>query len=393
MNYKTVFQKTGLLAISILVAFVIAESVLRIFYPAQLHYYVWPPHLRHTFTPDTTILSGISTHSLFTINSYGVRTGGGNFNREMNILQNPVHKNIAGNRYCLCLGGSTTECLYLDDNKTWEAQIARHALGASDTTLKFMGNIGKSGCTSTDNYIHLKYSVPQYKKINTVILMVGINDLLKRLSRDSLFQNNFELTETTEDSLVNVIFGLDAHKAFWKRTALFHMFQNIYHGIDKKNQDDTAEIYTTWRLRRQHAAAFVDTLPDMGPALTAFGKNINLLIDEAKKQNLEIVFVNQAAFWKDTMTANEQSKLWMGGIGKFQSEAGHKYYTSRALRQGLSLYNQELAKVCNERKIKLIDIDSQLPKTLSVFYDDCHFNENGADMVGNIIYKELKAPF
>jgi lysophospholipase L1-like esterase len=393
MNYKTVFQKTGLLAISILFAFVLAESVLRIFYPTQLHYYVWPPHLRHAFTPDTTILSGISTHSLFTINSYGVRTGGGNFNREMNILQKPADKNVTGNRYCLCLGGSTTECLYLDDSKTWEAQIAWHALAASDTTIKFIGNIGKSGCTSTDNYIHLKYSVPQYKKITTVILMVGINDMLKRLSRDTLFQNNFELTETSEDSLVNVIFGLEANKAFWKRTTLFHMFQNIYHSIDKRNQDDTAEIYTEWRLRRQRAPAFVDTLPDLVPALTAFGNNINLLIDEAKKLNLEIVFVNQAAFWKDSMTFDEQAKLWMGGIGRFQSEGGHKYYTSGALRKALSLYNQQLAKICSERKIKLIDIDSQLPKTRSVFYDDCHFNENGADMVGNIIYKELKSPF
>jgi lysophospholipase L1-like esterase len=401
MKDKALYQKTALVIISLLLALVVTETVLRLISPTRLKYYVWPPHLWHNFKPDTSILSGISPNSILSINSYGVRVGGGDIDREMDILHSPVDKSHNPNDlYCLCLGASTTECLYLDDNKTWEAQIAWQAKAASDTTLRFIGNIGKSGCTTTENYIHLKYCVKQYKSINTVILMIG-NDMVKRLSRDTLYQDDFRITPDVEDSLVHTMFALNESNSWWRQLALFHLLQNVYHHIDKQSQkdstalylDDTAEVYTTWRLKRQHAIAYVDTLPDMQPALNNFERTLNLIIDEAQKQKLKLILVNQAALWKDTMSADEQRVLWMGGIGNYKDGANHKYYTTHALRQALSLYNQRLAKVCNERKVKLVDIDSKLPRTLAAFYDDCHFNEAGAKMVGTIIYNEIKPVF
>ena len=394
MKYKNLFQKLGLVLFSVSLTVLLAETALRFIYPAPLHYYVWPPHFRHTFKPDTTILSGINSISRFTINSYGVRVGGGNIQRETDIIRGRQggHQASAG-RYVLCLGGSTTECLYLDDNKTWEAQIANEAKAASGSSLLFIGSIGKSGCTSTENYLHLKYCVSQYKKINTVILMVGINDMLKRLSRDTLYQNNFSITPTIEDSLVNVNFGAQGSKNPIKHMALYRLAQSVYHGVDRHNQDDSAEIYTTWRRNRLNAPAYIDTLPDLQSGLAVFEKNLNLIIDEAEKLKLEVIFVNQAAFWRDSMSINEQAKLWMGGIGNFQETSGHNYYTTHALRKGLMLYNERLAKVCRDRKVSYIDIDSRLPHTEEVFYDDCHFNEAGAEMVGKSIYGELKVRF
>jgi len=231
--------------------------------------------------------------------------------------------------------------------------------------------------------------------------MTGVNDLLKRLSRDTLYRNDYRITRLVEDSLVHTIFELNEHKAWWRRLALFHFVQSTYYRMYKLNQkdstalylDDTAEVYFTWRLKRQHASAYIDTLPDMLSALNNFERNLNLIIDEAEKQKLEIIFVNQAAIWKDTMSAEEQRVLWMGGIGNFKNPYNHKYYTTRALRQGISLYNQRLAEVCHKRKVKLIDLDSQLPRALDIFYDDCHFNEAGAKMVGRIIYNGIKSSF
>ena len=401
MKYKSLYQKAALAIISLVLALVTVETALRIIYPAQLKYYVWPPYLWHHFKPDTTILSGISNSSIFSINSYGVRVGGCNIIKETDIVRPTGDNEGSKGDYLLCLGGSTTECLYLDDNKTWEAQIAWQAKQASDSSLRFIGNIGKSGCTSTENYIHLKYCVSQYKKINTVVLMTGVNDLLKRLSRDTLYRNDYRITRLVEDSLVHTIFELNEHKAWWRRLALFHFVQSTYYRMYKLNQkdstalylDDTAEVYFTWRLKRQHASAYIDTLPDMLSALNNFERNLNLIIDEAEKQKLEIIFVNQAAIWKDTMSAEEQRVLWMGGIGNFKNPYNHKYYTTRALRQGISLYNQRLAEVCHKRKVKLIDLDSQLPRALDIFYDDCHFNEAGAKMVGRIIYNGIKSSF
>ena len=76
-------------------------------------------------------------------------------------------------------------------------------------------------------------------------------------------------------------------------------------------------------------------------------------------KKLGIYFVNQAALWSDSLGAEENKLLWMGGTGDFQKEGGHSYYSAKILRQALDIYNRKLAEVCEKRKKKLIDIDAR----------------------------------
>lgn len=398
MQSNSVFQKAGLAILSILLSLFMVELALRIAFPAQTHYFVWQPGLQHKFYPDTSLLSGVEPVTSFTINRFGLRTDTIDLQQGADLFQPLTQKEQnTGARYYLCIGASTTEGLYLDDSKTWPAQFAKAALAAHDTTCKFIGNLGKSSCTMRENYMQLKYCVSQYKRINTVFVMSGLNDMERRLSQDTLYQNNFQFTPQVEDSFVNTIFlkqGCGQGKTWFRRTALFYVLQNALHrskplSITWQLQDNTGKIYDTWRKNRQHALRFLDTLPDMTAALDEYGRIINLMIDEAKKQKLQIVFINESAIWKDSMPDAELKRLWQGGIGKFQMESGHVYYSPKALRHGLELYNQKLAAVCAKRKIQLIDIDTKLPHNLSTFYDDCHFNNGGAYAVGNIVYSSI----
>ncbi|MDB5281802.1 MAG: GDSL-like lipase/acylhydrolase family protein [Bacteroidota bacterium] len=394
MNYKSVLQKAVLVLASILLSVLLAEILLRLMYPVQTHYFVWQPNLKHTFTPDSSVLSGLQSPSSFTINSYGIRTDEEQLRLETLLYDKPSARDKAGGtKYFLCLGGSTTECLYLNDDKTWPMQIRRYAW---DRNLPwFVGNIGKSGCTTRENYIQLKYCVPQYKKFGGVILMVGLNDLVKRLSQYTLYDDDFRFNPAMEDSFVNNIFlkqGRGIGTSWLRRTALFYAAQKSSHNrqsVKWEMQDDHGAIYKTWRQNRR-TADIVDTLPDLNSAFSEFERNLNLIIDEAQKQKLQVIFVNQSALWRDSMPENETGVLWMGGIGNFQQEPGHTYYSARALRKGLDLYNQKLAEVCTKRKVLLVDIDKKLPHDLSVFYDDCHFNINGAKKAGQIVFDAIK---
>jgi hypothetical protein len=176
---------------------------------------------------------------------------------------------------------------------------------------------------------------------------------------------------------------------------LFYLLQNVWHrlkpgGVKWQNiEDDRGEVYKNWREHRQHASAIIDTLPDLTSALNRFGENLNLIIEEAHKQSLQIYFVNQAALWKDSMTDDELKLLWMGGIGNYQQEAGHAYYSPNVLRKGLDMYNEKLKDLCRENGIAMIDIDSNLPRDATIFYDDCHFTEAGARRVAEIVYRSL----
>lgn len=58
-------------------------------------------------------------------------------------------------------------------------------------------------------------------------------------------------------------------------------------------------------------------------------------------------------------------------------------------------YNETLSKVCRAQHVECIDLASLLPKDTSVFYDDIHFNEEGADKVAEILAQHMMqhAPF
>ena len=395
MKRNSILQKAGLVIISILLSLLVAELVLRFLYPAQIRYYVWQPNLRHTFYPDTTVLKGLHSPTHFTINSYGVRTDLEQTKLEKLLFFPPCKRDsVSGTQYYICLGGSTTECLYLDDNSTWPKQLA--CLSGTNNAHHYLwfGNIGKSGCTTRENYIELKYCVSQYKVMSGVVLMVGLNDMLKRLSQDSLYPRDFRFTTAIEDSMANTILlkqGRNMGQTWWRRTAIFYLLQQAFHhhnpdGAKWENvEDDRGEIYKTWRANRQQASKIIDSLPDLTPALSEFERNLNLIIDEARKQHLHIVFVNQTALWKDNMSDDELKLLWMGGIGNFQQVVPSAYYSPAALRRALHLYNEKLKDVCHDNDVEMIDLDANVPHNASIFYDDCHFTTSGAKSVAQII--------
>ena len=395
MRYNSIFQKAGLIILSILLSLFSMELALRVIYPAQTHYFVWQPGLQHHFFPDTSVLGGLQSTTTFTINRFGLRTDNNDLQNGPDLFHS--HPGFESGCY-LCIGASTTEGLYLDDGNTWPAQFAKAAQRANDSTFRFIGNLAKSGCTMRENYIQLKYCVPQYRQVNTVFVMSGLNDMLRRLSLDTLYQPGFRFTPEIEDSLVHTIFlkqGRGQGKTWLRRTALFYLLQNAWHShqphsVNWMVQDNSGRIYSTWRNNRKQAKRFIDTLPDMTAALNEYAYIINRMIDEAEKQKLSLVFINESALWKDSMTNEEISKIWQGGIGKFQMESGHAYYSPAALRHGLEMYNQKLLAVCATRGVRVIDIDSKLPHSLSVFYDDCHFTVLGAHEIGNIVYNEFK---
>ena len=280
LHAKEIFRKAGLVVVSILLSLFIAELVLRLLYPQQAKYFVWQPNLQHIFHPDSNIFYGINGASQFSINSQGFR--GDEF------------ENDSRQKY-ICLGGSTTECLYLDDNETWQHQL-QLLMGSRTALPPAIGSIGKSGCTTREHYLQLKYYVPQIGKIDGVMLMVGLNDMMKRLSHDTLFEDNFQLTQQVEDSLVNTIFlSNKKENVWWRKTNLFQFAQNILHRTKKVEwqnvQDDEGKIYKTWRANRQRTAVVLYSLPDLSSALNEYERNLQLIYEETQKQGIKLILV------------------------------------------------------------------------------------------------------
>jgi hypothetical protein len=149
--------------------------------------------------------------------------------------------------------------------------------------------------------------------------------------------------------------------------------------------DSKGHNIESWRKNRQAAKEIRNYLPDLSAALDDYSLNINKIIDIANKKKKRVVFLTQPAMWKDSLSKEIENLFWFGGIGNYQTETGKDYYSTAVLQKGMNIYNETLIKVCKKRNVECLDLASSLPKDTTIFYDDCHFNENGANAVAGFI--------
>lgn len=57
--------------------------------------------------------------------------------------------------------------------------------------------------------------------------------------------------------------------------------------------------------------------------------------------------------------------------------------------QVLQLYNDEVRKICAEKRVEMIDLAKLMPKNSLYFYDEAHFTNAGTEKVAEIINEAL----
>jgi len=375
--YRRNINKIVLAILGLCFGLFVTEIALRIISPSK--FYVWPPNLKRIFKPSPEITPGISGESRFYINSEGIR--GDEFS--------DIH-----NYRILTVGGSTTECLYLDQTEAWP-YILQQKLNNLKTRAVWVGNIGKSGLSTRSNIFHMKYMLPQYPKINCVIVLVGFNDFMGNLGE---VKNNF--SNITDKETYNEIeemrwafyrIPFNKRPFSYKSTVIWFLARRLKDIIEQREkiQDPLGNIYQKLRKKRQDALEILETLPDLQPALQEYARNINIIIDLAQNNLVRLIFLTQPSIWREDLSLEEKNLLWWGDAGD------GKYYSAGALNEGMDKFNAKIIEICRLRGIEYIDLAHSLAKDTSVFYDDAHFNENGSRLVAEAVFKYLssRAPF
>jgi len=95
----------------------------------------------------------------------------------------------------LAVGGSTVECLYLDDEESWPRLLMNELDETKDGRRVITMNIGKSGHGIRNNILELKY-LPDYYEPDLIVVMAGANDVLFRLSRKDSWLDRRVLVKT-----------------------------------------------------------------------------------------------------------------------------------------------------------------------------------------------------
>ncbi len=372
-NTKQILQNVGLAICSLLVCIVVLEIGFFYFFTHKTGYFVWPPNTKRTFNPNPSLIPGIRGMAEFKTNSWGIR--GRDFSDEDSYR-------------ILTIGGSTTEGLYLDESETWPTKLEKYLNEISGIQV-WVGNVGRSGMSAKEHILHVKYLPKDYPKIDAVIILVGVNDLLRWLANPD-FLEDFD----NEGKLLDRAFVMHPHFSY-RSLLTYQMVERAYYKIDllvneppQGFQEGSGEHFIDLR-RKRHDSPKIDTIPDLSLALTVYKRNINKIIDLAQSKNVRIIFLTQPTMWRPDLNEKEKGFLWLGSKGYVFDPNVTEYYSVRALSFMMKKYNDTLLNVCRERGVECIDIASMLPQDTTIFYDDCHFNEDGSKKVTSIIGRYL----
>ena len=351
----------------------------------QNKYYVHPPKLHKIYRPMLGVVFGAAKMIHFRTNKEGIR--GDEFSPEEQYR-------------ILTMGGSTTECQFLDQSKTWPC-VLQKKLNTPHGWKVWVGNIGKSGLCSREFYMHMKYLLPQYPKIDTIIVLSGVNNFLRPLIEDDRYDPLFwDHYDYWENRLIRGAFSkmpyfkkkFRFHPGYYDETAIGFLVKQFHYKYLQKTLYKDKRKGCDPQARPEKCIENSDALPDLTPSLQEYIRNLHAMIDIAAGKSVRIIFMTQPSLWKKKMTDQEKDLLWSGWAG---SKKAGRYYSVEVLMEILEQFNRKLKKVCKARGVECIDLDDILPKDASIFYDDYHFTENGAQLTASIIYKYLvrKEPF
>ncbi len=391
-----------MLGLASIAGLALCEIALRLIVPASTGYRVLWPNRRTVFLPDSSLMYGVHGQARYTVNSEGIR------GREWG--QDTTEYRL------LAIGGSTTECVYLDDSETWTAELESLLGRTANGSDVWVGSVGRSGRNARDHVVQVKYLTEQHPALDAALILVGVNDLTVALGQGDSYVAPPPLTDPeAEAQTIRRAFTMIPGKLhepgtdqllvpnapWYKGTAVYQLLKRVklrvrdwilYRGI---TQDVRGTVYEQWRAHRRNASNFRDELPDLTAALREYTRNLNAIVDQTEKRDVRLIYLTQPVLWREGLSNEARDRLWLGGIGDFLNQPGHEYYSVAALAEAMKLYNDALLGVCRDRNIECIDLAKSIPRDTSNFYDDAHFTEKGARLVAEHIAEYLRgtAPF
>jgi lysophospholipase L1-like esterase len=373
----------------------IAELALRALEPAEEGYCLWMPNLSVTFAPEPGIVHGVGPRATIKVNSHG-------------ILGDEWSENRTREYRILAVGGSTTQCIMLDQSKTWPSLLEGGLRATADGREVWVGNLGRAGANSRDHLGVMELAMGQHD-VDAVLMLLGGNDVVYRLVQGDTFDPRFVDDEERYLDWVRdrfVLFPSPRGAPLYQRTAIWRLARRVRLAYANRRhiRMDNAGRWLSQARRYRRNARLTGELPPLEPGLDEYEHNVTLIVNEARRQSLRLILLTQPTLWADDLPPEYEKLLWMGHApnesGREMSwpwwESGEeRMYTAAALANTMSWYNRRLLQTCAKLKVECFDLAECIPRTGEMFFDDMHYTELGARRVADEVaaYMKTRRPF
>lgn len=389
---KSLPGNIALAVVSVACTLAATELVLRLF-PHPKGHVVVVPRTHWTVTAAPAIIPGITGINHYRTNEWGIRG-------------RPFGQDGAEYRV-MAVGGSTTECAILDDSEAWPYLLEVALSPTADGRTTWVGNVGRSGLTTRDNALHLKYLPRKLPHIDAFVALVGANDLQAALQQGWGYQRPGPITDATEEkartprAFAYVAGGAEQGAlgvSAWKATELWQLARRARNGFAAVRKFDLGRDGTNQpavtRAQRRATRRWVDSLPSLADALAEYRSNLNAMVDGAAAAGARMVFVTQPTLWGEGLPESVDRLLAFGWIGA-DPRTPDGYFTAGVLARGMAAFNAELMRVCRERGVECVDLAATMSHDTTAMYDDMHFTERGSARLAELLagYFRSKPPF
>jgi len=326
---------------------------------------VRPPGLRIVFHPRSDIMPGVSGDAHYRTNGDGLRGA------EMPPSDTTSREGnqSASSRRIICLGGSTTECTYLDDTETWPALVAQD-LNAEAVAGEGAGNwVGAAAVSGASTREHLRFveTSALMDEIDTLVVLCGVNDL--------------ELALRGEDASRK-----PSAPWLWSQLAIPKLVVRSWSRWTAASrlaaEDPEGRNYLARRAERVGAKISNET-PSLASAIGAYRERLKRIAEICRQRGVRLVLVEQPVLWRADLPDDAARLLWLGKLpdGGFASNG--------TLRAAMDEFNRTMQSVATDTSVTLVDTSS-LAGRPELFYDDCHLNERGAQELAALVAAALE---
>lgn len=268
------------------------------------------------------------------------------------------------------VGGSTTECLYLNEERTWP-----HVMGVRLAAVLrdvWVNNAGLDG-HSTFGHLQLVSQLLTSVRPKYAVFLVGVNDV----DRDEL--NVFDRSMLVahhglEQRLIQASDLLSTVQAIVRTRRVKDL------GLGHLTELDLASAPASSETPEQAAAFVARQRDELAPR---YAERLRLLVALTREAGIEPILLTQPVLYsaaEDVFTGLPMGRLEVGG-----RSAG-------ARAEALEFFNGATRAVAAELGVHCIDLARELPADSRLYYDWMHFTNEGAARVGEIVADGL-APF
>lgn len=279
------------------------------------------------------------------------------------------------------LGGSSTECLYLDDTAALNAVVQRalQRLVGAGSAVRVYG-VGTSGHRSDDHVSMFVHRVVHLEP-DLIVVFSGINDLTAAISgHDPL---HYAGQGSAPDTLGFLQLVRVTATEFQLPRRVFYLAKRLRPPADRELLERIplrSDYRTLVDLQRR--APTTTEAPPIPSA--AYGANLRSLVGAARANRVGVVLMTQQTTWASTVDPRVEEWQWM-------LYRNGRTYDARHMDRALEALNDVMRQVARESGLRLYDLARSIPKSLEYFYDDVHFNQRGAHRAGEELAAVISA--